>query len=100
MDKELTQKNMDAISLIVNERQRQAPKHWPWDLNSWKPSPDNRIKELVKAGALVVAEIERLQRLEKSENIIVDSMKHHGLIDETKLPDSLKNPDFLFSERY
>ena len=28
----------------------------------FKPSPDDRIRELVKAGALIVAEIERLQR--------------------------------------
>lgn len=34
---------------------------WPWDKESWKPSPDNRIRELVKAGALISAEIDRLQ---------------------------------------
>jgi hypothetical protein len=38
---------------------------WPWAERFWKPSPDNRIRELVKAGALIVAEIERLQRAEK-----------------------------------
>lgn len=37
---------------------------WPWDMKWWKPSPENRVKELVKAGALIVAEIERLQRKE------------------------------------
>ena len=36
-------------------------RYWPWDWNWWKPTPDNRIRELVKAGALIVAEIERLQ---------------------------------------
>ncbi len=35
---------------------------WPWSDLYWKPTPDNRIRELVKAGALIVAEIERLQR--------------------------------------
>lgn len=37
---------------------------WPysWALDTWKPSPDNRIRELVKAGALIAAEIDRLQR--------------------------------------
>lgn len=35
---------------------------WPWFESWWKPSPDDRIRELVKAGALIVAEIERLQR--------------------------------------
>ena len=38
------------------------PPTWPWDEEWWKPTPDDRIKELVKAGALIVAEIERLQR--------------------------------------
>lgn len=35
---------------------------WPWADGWWKPTPNDRIRELVKAGALVVAEIERLQR--------------------------------------
>ncbi len=41
------------------------PDFWPesWDESWWKPSPDNRIKELAKAGALILAEIERLQRM-------------------------------------
>lgn len=42
-----------------------APLHWPWAAEWWKPSPDDRIRELVKAGALIVAEIERLQRQEE-----------------------------------
>lgn len=38
---------------------------WPdtWDEKWFKPSSD--IKNLVKAGALIAAEIDRLQRLEK-----------------------------------
>lgn len=34
---------------------------WPWEENTFKPSEDP-IRNLVKAGALIVAEIERLQR--------------------------------------
>lgn len=34
---------------------------WPWDENWWKPSLDP-IRNLVKAGALLAAEIDRLQR--------------------------------------
>jgi hypothetical protein len=34
---------------------------WPWSRKWWKPTPDNRIRELVKAGALIAAEIDRLQ---------------------------------------
>jgi hypothetical protein len=33
---------------------------WPWDASWWKPSTDRR--NLIKAGALIVAEIERLDR--------------------------------------
>ena len=36
---------------------------WPWDWKWWKPTPDDRIRELSKAGALIAAEIDRLQRL-------------------------------------
>ena len=41
---------------------RGAPVEWPWHADWWKPTPHDRIRELVKAGALIVAEIERLQR--------------------------------------
>lgn len=39
-----------------------APPWWPWDDKSWKPTPENRERELIKAAALIVAEIERLRR--------------------------------------
>lgn len=35
---------------------------WPFGREWWKPTPNDRVRELVKAGALIVAEIERLQR--------------------------------------
>jgi hypothetical protein len=35
-----------------------------WSLKWWKPTPDDRIRELEKAGALIATEIDRLQRLE------------------------------------
>ena len=49
-----------------------VPDAWPWDPEWWKPkwtpaaSRDGRIRELVKAGALIAAEIDRLQRAERS----------------------------------
>lgn len=36
------------------------PAEWPWDHAWWRPSSTRR--ELVKAGALILAEIERLDR--------------------------------------
>jgi hypothetical protein len=35
---------------------------WPWAMEWWKPSEDRR-RELIKAAALIVAEIERLDRV-------------------------------------
>jgi hypothetical protein len=40
---------------------------WPWDDRQLKLS-DDPIRNLVKAGALIVAEIERLQRADGSSN--------------------------------
>lgn len=42
-------------------RKARVPDFWPWDKKWWKPCPKNRIRELVKAGALIAAEIDRLQ---------------------------------------
>ena len=43
---------------------RASPVAWPWSRAWWKPT--NARRDLVKAGALIVAEIERLDRLESS----------------------------------
>lgn len=40
-----------------------SPPMWPWCSKWWKPS--NRRRDLVKAAALIVAEIERLDRSEE-----------------------------------
>ena len=37
-----------------------TPDSWPWDVNLWKPT--EQITDLVKAGALIAAEIDRLLR--------------------------------------
>jgi hypothetical protein len=41
--------------------QKEPPNRWPWAREWWKPNKD-RVRDLVKAGALIIAEIERLQR--------------------------------------
>ncbi len=38
-----------------------TPLDWPWENHWWKPGDD--IRNLVKAGALIAAEIDRLQRV-------------------------------------
>lgn len=37
-----------------------TPSLWPWEDEYWKPSPEDRIHELAKTGALIAAEIDRL----------------------------------------
>lgn len=46
---------------------REVPAAWPWDDKWWKPAPwPERIRNLVKAGALIAAEIDRIQREESA----------------------------------
>ena len=48
---------------LRNDNKQEGPVHWPWLRPSWKPCPNDRKRELVKAGALIAAEIDRLQSL-------------------------------------
>jgi len=51
---------------------------WPWARKWWKPS-DDPIRNLVKAGALIAAEIDRLQRKKaKPANDEVSDRRAHG----------------------
>ena len=54
------------LSDIVNasvaaDEVRGCPWEWPWSSSAWKPTPDDVIRQLVKAGALIAAEIDRLE---------------------------------------
>lgn len=39
---------------------------WPWDASWWKPNNKSTVANLVKAGALIAAEIDRMQRAARS----------------------------------
>lgn len=59
--------DIDLLKTILGRDENgnvNLPAHgaWPWDASWWKPSADP-IRNLVKAGALIAAEIDRLQRL-------------------------------------
>lgn len=41
------------------------PRYWPFSPYAWKPTPNDRIRELAKAGALIAAEIDRELRAGK-----------------------------------
>lgn len=61
-----------AYAYPIWEKDNSIPKQFPdsWDDKWWKPTPDDRIRELVKAGALIAAEIDRLQKLKEEGRTI------------------------------
>jgi hypothetical protein len=52
--------------LTIGGRYDGIPTMWPWDKEWWKPTPENRVRELAKAGALMAAEIDRLNEYQSS----------------------------------
>lgn len=62
-----------AIAYLLHEKPRKnikrtsPPLFWPWDGQYWKPK--DRIRNLERAGALIAAEIDRLQRLENKKGV-------------------------------
>lgn len=53
-----------ALSTVDTLDESEAKRFWPWEAKWWKLSTKKRV--LVKAGALIVAELERLIREEKA----------------------------------
>lgn len=51
---------------------------WPWDADAWKPTQDP-IRQLVKAGALIAAEIDRLQRAGEVNTPVRDAAQPRSL---------------------
>lgn len=60
------------------------PGGWPsdWDFKWWKPTPENRVRELVKAGALIAAEIDRLLARKDKKDITVRKCRECGCTDD------------------
>jgi hypothetical protein len=57
---------LDPRSQGDGQFRSEPPSCWPWDRASWKPEQGvkdaDRVRELVKAGALIAAEIDRINR--------------------------------------
>lgn len=54
----------------------EVPESWPWEGRAWKPSAD-RVRDLAKAGALYMAESDRLRRdgqPEKADDVMKQAL--------------------------
>jgi hypothetical protein len=57
-----------AMLPVINEvmiDENGKPYLWPWDIKYFKPTPEDRIRELSKAGALIAAQIDYLLNVKK-----------------------------------
>lgn len=50
-----------CYAIFADQQGFSTPAHWPWNSYWWKQS--GRRRDLVKAAALIIAEIERLDRM-------------------------------------
>jgi hypothetical protein len=51
------------LDFALGDAAEDAATMWLWDEDTFKPVPNNELRNLVKAGAMIAAEIDRLQRL-------------------------------------
>lgn len=77
-----------GLGLIYGfNRQSRTPQEWPWEAEWWKPSTDP-IRDLVKAAALIAAEIDRLSRMNAPEQSLEPStVRDIILIVDLKCPE-------------
>lgn len=54
-----------CYAIYAHNQGLSTPAHWPWAPDWWKQSGPRR--DLVKAGALILAEIERIDRQEAAQ---------------------------------
>jgi hypothetical protein len=67
---------LPALRRYSISNRRKSPDMWPWEDRWWKPG--DRIRELVKAAALIAAEIDRLQLQKARQREEVERMKGGG----------------------
>ncbi len=65
-----------ASYLLRGRSTHQIPMYWPWCDAKWNPTPQDHRIELAKAGALIVSEINRLNRLQEKKNGTKDMESH------------------------
>lgn len=86
-----------CYAYFVPYKSQPTPYWWPWDDKWWKPTPADPVRQLVKAGALIAAEIDRLQgtqaQLDKVKDERCKTCKHNDNERIKKEYPQLLNPD-------
>jgi hypothetical protein len=62
----LSKEDRDLDVMVCDSVQYLPNRLWTWYNAWWAPTPDNRIRELEKAGSLIAVEIDRLLRRDKN----------------------------------
>ena len=73
----------EALTKLVYDCELdKIPPTWPWNEKWYKPTPNDRIRELVKAGALIAAEIDRLLAQKNINELTKKVKKPQGMVDK------------------
>lgn len=64
-----TQINEQLVRAAVAYLRTDGEFSWPWNPDTFKPSPDDRKRELTKGIALALCELDRLIRAERREHV-------------------------------
>jgi hypothetical protein len=82
-----------AYALASHEIER-APMEWPWDKEWWKPK--NRRRNLVRAAALIIADIDRMDRTQVEPEGYIDldkGIKDGSIVVDKYWQKNRRNPD-------
>lgn len=67
-----------ALPEHIRDFETSIENSFPWDMKWYKPLPNDRIRELGKAGALIAAEIDRLKRMDAKKRRLIEEVKRGG----------------------
>lgn len=79
-----------AVCYIMGERKINGQWLWSWSDDDWKPK--SKLQNLIRAGALIAAEIDRLQRSAQVDPLVMCRLQRIGSALDAAMGDT--DPDF------
>lgn len=73
------------------------PMAWPWESKWWKPAQGDRVQDLVKAGAFIAAEIDRIQKLKPAPIYLTGRIDGiiYPAVDDSSCDNSIPRGDYV-----